>query len=265
MMIRHEIVKKITSIPRGLFFMRSSSSQVDIEKIERESLTQSDFIDEESKRKEEEIESKRNKSRLRRHDRSILMDKNPYPEPRFWHHGTLKYLRRTYGRYGEASGIDPSICWPIKQELDDVKEYERVKYPFSIPQMVADAQQTRKVKEERKAARQKEIIEKMEKLEGWKKELYEKIAKKESEAKAAKARKEKLIEEVKQHFGYTVDPKDEKFKELLEKKEKEQKKTMKEERRKAKEAKMLDKLLKKKEPVDTEKADTQNVTNVKDE
>lgn len=54
-----------------------------------------------------------------------------------------------------------------------------------------------------------------------------------------------MIEEVKAHFGYTVDPRDDKFKQLLEKKEKEQKKAMKEERRKAQEAKVMEKLLKK--------------------
>lgn len=53
------------------------------------------------------------------------------------------------------------------------------------------------------------------------------------------------MEEVRAHFGYTVDPKDEKFQQLLEKKEKEQKKAMKEARRKAQEQKIMEKLTKK--------------------
>lgn len=56
-------------------------------------------------------------------------------------------------------------------------------------------------------------------------------------------RKERLIEEVRRHFGYKVDPKDDRFKEMLEKKEKEEKKAMKEARKKAREEKVVKKLL----------------------
>ena len=55
------------------------------------------------------------------------------------------------------------------------------------------------------------------------------------------------------HFGYTVDPRDEKFKEMLEKKEKEQKKAMKEAKKKAREENIMTKLLSKK--ADTVKKD----------
>lgn len=72
-------------------------------------------------------------------------------------------------------------------------------------------------------------------------------------------RKERLIEEVRRHFGYTVDPKDDRFKELLEKKEKEQKKAMKEARKKAREDSMVKKILHKKgdEPATQEKTNGQ--------
>lgn len=67
-----------------------------------------------------------------------------------------------------------------------------------------------------------------------------------------------MIEEVRRHFGYTVDPRDEKFKEMLEKKEKEQKKLMKEQRRKEKEEKMVDKMLKKKDVAETVEAKSES-------
>lgn len=47
------------------------------------------------------------------------------------------------------------------------------------------------------------------------------------------------MEEVRQHFGYYVDPKDEKFQELLQKKEKEEKKAAKEAKKKAKQERMI--------------------------
>lgn len=143
-------------------------------------------IDEGVKLREEELERKRNKSRLRDSHRNLLHEKNPYPDPMSWHHGTLKYLRRTYGRYGQASGVDPSICWPIKNELDEAVEYEKVKYPFTISEMITAAKQKRQEKEERVLARQAGIVKKMQKLEEWTQDLHQRIAKKENEAKAAK-------------------------------------------------------------------------------
>ncbi|XP_023313043.1 growth arrest and DNA damage-inducible proteins-interacting protein 1 [Anoplophora glabripennis] len=236
-MIQREVMKRLVSIHRVLLPTRNSSSKLNIEKLEQESsATFAEVVDEEDRIREEEIERRRNKSRLRDADRNILHEKNPYPEPMLWHHGTIKYIRRTYGRYGQASGVNPSICWPTKDELNEAKEYERIKHPFTIAEMVAAAKQKRQEKEERILARQADIIKKMAKLDVWTRELQERIAKKENEAKSAKERKDRLIEEVKRHFGYTVDPRDDKFKEMLEKKEKEQKKAMKEERRKAKEA-----------------------------
>lgn len=143
--------------------------------------------DEESAKREEEIERKRNKSRLRDNHRRFLNEENPYPNgPQLWTHGTLKYNRRLYGRYGEASGVDPAICWPTKQELADTKEYESVAYPFTIPQMMEDSRVKRVEKQEAKLKRQQEIIEKMKKLDGWVRDMENRIAKKEAEVTAAK-------------------------------------------------------------------------------
>lgn len=50
------------------------------------------------------------------------------------------------------------------------------------------------------------------------------------------------MEDVRRHFGYTVDSRDEKFQELLAKKEKEQRKAMKEARKIEKQQRLLDKI-----------------------
>nr|AEE61978.1 unknown [Dendroctonus ponderosae] len=220
-------------------------SQVNIKKLEADQDTTEVTEDEAAREKEEELQRKRNKSRLKEADFRMLHEENPYPEATFWHHGTLKYLRRTYGRYGAASNVDPAICWPVKSELEDTMEYERVKYPETIMQMVQKviAGNAEKVRSEKQ--RQEDIVKKIEKNEQWLRELHAKIAKKEGEAMEAKMRKERLVEEVRRHFGYTVDPRDDRFKELLEKKEKEQKKSQKEARRKAREEELLKKLMSK--------------------
>ncbi|CAH0552080.1 unnamed protein product [Brassicogethes aeneus] len=225
---------------------QSNLSELNIKKLEEDSLTP-DVFDEEAALREEEIQRKRNKSRLKTADFNMLHEQNPYSEPTNWHHGTLKYLRRTYGRYGSESGIDPAICWPTEKELSETMEYEKVKYPYKILEVAAAAREKRKQENEAVLARQESIVQKIAKLDDLKKDLANRIAKKEAEANAAKDRKERLVEEVRRHFGYTVDPRDEKFKEMLEKKEKEQKKQMKEARKKEKQEQMLGKLLKKKD------------------
>ncbi|XP_030751754.1 growth arrest and DNA damage-inducible proteins-interacting protein 1 [Sitophilus oryzae] len=257
-MIRRDFFKRILLIQRNVSARYSSSdlNQINIQKLEAEQSTE--VVDEALQQREAELEQKRNKSRLKDNHRRILNDEDPFPEPELWYQGTLKYVRRSYGRYGASSGIDPAYCWPIKQELMDAIEYEQIKYPYTIGEMAEKAKLKRAEKEQSIMNRQRDISKKLEKLEQWKLELQQKIIKKETEANEAKARRERLIEEVRRHFGYAVDPKDEKFKELLEKREKEQRKEMKEARKKAKEERATKKLLqstktnvKQEEPDDT--------------
>lgn len=103
----------------------------------------------------------------------------------------------------------------------------------------------RKEKRDAIMKREEDVAKKLDKLEHWMNELNARIAKKEGDARAARERKERLVEEVRRHFGYTVDVKDEKFKEMLAQKEKEDKKAQKEARKKQKEMKMLEKLINK--------------------
>ncbi|XP_067010299.1 large ribosomal subunit protein mL64 [Anabrus simplex] len=192
---------------------------------------------------EEAVEEKRNKSRLNVEHRNILYDCVPYPEPVAWFHHTVKYKQKMYGLYGEASGVNPGIMWPTREQLADIREYESVAYPDTLQEMISKSVQAKLEKEQIIKNREEEILKKMEKLEQWKREVNDRIRKKEAEARAAKEKKDRLVEEVRQHFGYKVDPRDERFKELLEKKEKEEKKLAKEAKRKDKEAKALAKLM----------------------
>lgn len=65
-------------------------------------------------------------------------------------------------------------------------EYERVKYPETITQMVERVNAESAEKKRTFRQRQEDIVKKIEKNEQWKKELHEKIAKKEGEALDAK-------------------------------------------------------------------------------
>lgn len=71
-------------------------------------------------------------------------------------------------------------------------------------------------------------------MDEWTAELNAKIAKKEAELEAARLRKERLVEEVRKHFGFKIEPYDERFKTMLAQKEKEEKKKKKEAKKQTK-------------------------------
>lgn len=192
-MIRNSTSLATTYFSRPLYNLtsfrltRNVSSNLDIEKLEKESTdAQIEGVSDEVIKRELEIERKRNKSRLRTADHMILHEKSPFIEPNYWYQGTLRYKRRLYGRYGAESGVDPAICWPVKQELEDAKEYERVAHPFTIPQMMEMAKEARLAKEKEWRVRQEQVLAKMEKLEDWKADFLARTKAKEQQAREAR-------------------------------------------------------------------------------
>lgn len=245
------VLKFLTVRPNSLFLTRSCSKTAakkdelqELEDAPPVAMVQDDVEDQEERQKR--IDKIRNKSRLLPQHRNMLMETVPYPEgEESWIHTTVKYKRGLFGKYGLASGIDPRICFPTETEQADKDEYERVAYPFTLQEMQKMNADIKKTKREAIIKREEDVAKKLDKLEFWMKEMNDRKAKKEAEARAAKERKERLVEEVRRHFGYTMDVRDEKFKEMLALKEKEDKKTQKEARKKQKEMKMLEKLINK--------------------
>ncbi|XP_068203140.1 uncharacterized protein [Palaemon carinicauda] len=99
---------------------------------------------------------------------------------------SLQRLRRLYGEYGSASGINVGLLWPSKQEMELHKERERVTYPYDIHRMIEIDIENRKEEEKAIQKRQKELAENVAKLEGWKKEVRERYQSKLRQAQEAK-------------------------------------------------------------------------------
>lgn len=152
---------------------------------------------------------------------------------------SLWRLRRLYGDYGSASGVSVGVLWPSKQEMELQKEKERVTYPDDIYRMIEIDKLQRKEEEVKIQKRQQELAQKVTKLEDWKREVRERYQNKLRQAQEAKAKKEKVIEEIRQMFGYRIDPKDDKFKEALEKKEQEEKRAAKAAKKLKKQQKLI--------------------------
>lgn len=210
-----------------------------INEDEKEDLTLYLINEDDVESREENINKKRNKSRLLDGDRRRLHQQVPYDEPQSWVHTTLEYQRKMYGRYGAASGVDPRLLFHTPDEAEDLTEYERIAYPHTLEKMIEISKREKEEKEAAIRKRDDEVHKKMGKLNQWMTELNAKMAKKESEAEAIKAKKERAIEEIRRQIGYKLHPKDPRLKELMDQKEEEAKKAKKLAKKQLKEEKIL--------------------------
>ncbi|KYN15272.1 PREDICTED: growth arrest and DNA damage-inducible proteins-interacting protein 1 [Trachymyrmex cornetzi] len=188
---------------------------------------------------QEKLTKQRNKSRLSPRDRNVLMGKPPYEQPIEWYHNTVRYKKRMLGRYGFEGNEEPvGFAWPTPEEVKILQEYERVAFPISLQERWKELEEKKRIKAEKIKAREDKIAEKLSKVDQWIVELNARVAKKEAEMEAARLRKERMVEEIRQHFGFRISPHDERFKTMLEQKEKEERKKKKEAKKKAKEEKL---------------------------
>lgn len=225
---------KITKVPIFQAFLpRFASSKNEIQETEIVTATVENVLS------EEEVERICNKSRLNPGHRNLVNGKLPYNNPVHRFHNTVKFKRRMYGRYGDASNVHPGLAWPTVEQLNVIREYESVAYPLTIQEMQQNAMDRIECEQQEIQMRQQKIDDNMKKLNGWLKEVKEKAEKKIYMAQKAKEKRENLIEEVKKYFGYKIDPKDERFKEMLVKREKEEKKKVREEKKKIREEKLI--------------------------
>lgn len=245
--VSRSLFSSVLSINRMVILRAHKSTASTLEPLNLEEADETDHSavlieDENDALREEEIQRSRNKSRLLPQHRNMLMGTKPYEAPQSWIHTTLKYNRMQFGRHGLASGVDPRICFETPKELEDRAEYMKVAYPHTIQEMIAISQKERLATKQTIRDREDNITKKLQKLDQWTNELNAKIAKKEMDARVAKERKDRLVEEVRRQFGFKVDSRDERFKELLAQKEKEDKKKQKEAKKKQKDERMLAKL-----------------------
>lgn len=157
-------------------------------------LVEDEFEEEEKLKR---IDMIRNKSGLLPQHRNILHGKVPYAQSESWIHNTLKYKRKMYGKFGESSELDPSkfedfelkignncnfvgICFWTPSELKEKQEYERVAFPKTVPEMIAENQEQKRLRKESILAREAQIQKNLEKLEQWKKDITMRKEKKET-------------------------------------------------------------------------------------
>lgn len=224
---------------QGTFAKRLFATQSEESKNEVVDITSADekpiYSDADNIQIQEEIARKRNKSRLNIEHRNILMGLRPYDKPHEWYHNTIRYKKRMLGRYGLNSIDKPAgFAWPTPEEVKDAQEYEKVAFPLSLQERWEKQEEESQAKAIAIKERENEILEKLAKMGQWTAELNAKIARKEAEQEKARLRKNRLVEEVRRHFGFKISLQDQRFKDMLAQKEKEEKKKKKEAKKKEK-------------------------------
>ncbi|XP_059847854.1 large ribosomal subunit protein mL64 [Hypanus sabinus] len=151
----------------------------------------------------------------------------PGPEAPEWQRGP-RAQRRRFAAVGAASGIPAASLWPQAAELSLLREQERAEP--TLQQMWSNIRDREAERRQRERSRQKLIAANMAKMpkmvEEWRRGKQEAKVKQREE----KAKRERLLAEARVRFGYSIDPRNSKFQEMvkeLEKEEKKQKKLMK--------------------------------------
>lgn len=177
------------------------------------------------------LEEKRNKSRLNPGHRNILCGQKPYDDSLIWYHNTIKYKKRTLGRYGiQALGTTAGIAWPTLEEVQKIKEYEKIAFPLTIQERLSKIKEKHQKEQESIMARQQDIELKMANMEKMISDIQDKIDKKKAEMLEARQKKERRIEEIRRKLlaeGHVSASKIEKTLEKMDKEEKKKKKEMK--------------------------------------
>ncbi|XP_076300098.1 growth arrest and DNA damage-inducible proteins-interacting protein CRIF [Lasioglossum baleicum] len=214
-----QLMVRVHSVIGRRYLASNSKNQV-LESVEEEPV----FLSE-----ADNIETKRNKSRLNIEHRNIINGRKPYDEPMAWYHNTVRYKRRILGRYGmEALGVPAGLAWPTREEVEDAKEWERVAYPQTIQQTWRKIAAEKKKKEEDIMARQEKIAARMATMGNLIASVKERVAKKQMEAEQAILKKQRRLDEIRKQLRATGTVTTAKMNEMLETYEKEDKKRKKE-------------------------------------
>lgn len=192
---------------------------------------------------QEEIDIKRNKSRLQEGHRRILNGMRPYDKSMEWYHDTVKYKKRMLGRYGlNAMDVTAGVAWPTPAEIEVQKEYIRVAYPHSLHESWAKIKKDNEEKEARIRERDEKIAENAKHAHEWITKLHIRLSEKERMEQEARAEKARVIAEVRKQFSFQISVTDQRFIQALELYEKTEKKKKKAAKKEAREIKVMEQL-----------------------
>lgn len=193
----------------------SDSIFADLEEIQRE----------EEEQKKELIESSRLKSRLFYSDRALLHKQIPQAGIQ-WEknddHRDNRFKASMLAKYGKKTGIDPSVAWPTREYIEEQREYESVLYDGkTLKEMIEHVERTEREKEEEINKREEEIRQNLAKQEAEIKAWQKRVEGRNVYAERERLKRRQILDELRDEYGYEINPNDPQFAERIEEKEKE--------------------------------------------
>ncbi|XP_072172798.1 uncharacterized protein [Diadema setosum] len=140
---------------------------------------------------------------------------------------TRGWYARQYATHGKASGVDPAIMWPTKEELCKLKEEEAI-YFQSLQEMQAELAAEKREADLAELKREKMIAANMAKMPQMIADYRKKVQEHKDQLEAQQAKRAKLLAMAKEKLGYAIDPRSPRFKQMVEEIEAEEKKRRKE-------------------------------------
>ncbi|KAK6180256.1 hypothetical protein SNE40_012443 [Patella caerulea] len=185
-----------------------------------------EVADERNEVSEEMIDKMRNVSRLPDRLRRRLPHVNKMPDSNHPKFDQLWFKRKMYAKFGQESGVDARIMWPTRSEIRERIEEDTILEP-SLQERLQKAEEEKIQIEKYLNQRQEKIKANMAKMPKWIEEYKARESKKLETQKKQQDKKQILLEQAREYFGYAIDPRDQKFIRMLEEKEEEEKKLLK--------------------------------------
>lgn len=178
---------------------------------------------EEMRRKE--LRRKRNKSGLSASDRRMLNGEPPLmglQYPMYKYHFTQAFRKKMFGLYGQASGVRPEECWPDSETIRQYREYEKVFYDGkTFEEIVAEERQKNDDARKYRVDREARVTANLERMERQMKQMEDKNKAKLERIAKEQEKRTKILQDLRQEYGYDIDPLLPQFAERLAEKEKE--------------------------------------------
>ena len=173
----------------------------------------------------QDLRKKRNKSRLSASDKSLLHGVNPpdrglkYPYGRFQE--SKEYRRSMLAQYGsEKTGVDPAMSWPTSEELRLAADWERLYQDKPLVEQIAEVNRDIEQRKAKRMAREKDIEDSLNKMDTQIKQWRHRVNTKNKQAEMERGRRERVLAELREEFGYNVNPLDNYMKERIAEREK---------------------------------------------
>lgn len=134
-----------------------------------------------------------------------------------------KYFRNVYSKYGKSSGVEAGIAWPSKKELNELIQEEQA-YGMSLKEKI-DLLIERKNEEIKNIENlQKETDSALNKMPKMVEKFYQNVDTKNKLEDEKKIKKQEILDQAREHYGFEVDLRDKRIKDMVDKLQEDKKK-----------------------------------------